>query len=297
MILVIGYGSLMSRFGIDERNSTEDLEVFNPFIVRFEGDRGFNTDPGHYLDIGKDFDPIGDIININETIDKSRNTFECLAYYIKVEALQKVAQREGYPEELMKRIKKELSHYNKDNDQPKNIAEFLWTFYPSREVNLNYGEKIQKYRKKLGKCIKLDIINANRYIPHPVKVKCRQNNKSIFGLISIHTDIGAKKYSHKDIRLMTINEAIRSGNLRRDTYFLECILGGVHGINVRDLLSRMDIDDEKIGRYINNLEERIKKEWKKTQDWEFHGCDLRENLERSGIFKYFPKLSLEFGEI
>ncbi|MFW9989218.1 MAG: hypothetical protein ACFFC3_11220 [Candidatus Odinarchaeota archaeon] len=34
---------------------------------------------------------------------------------------------------------------------------------------------------------------------------------------------------------MTINEAIHSGNLGRDTYFLECVLGRVHGINMRDL--------------------------------------------------------------
>ncbi len=288
MILVIGYGSLMSRFGIDERKSTKNLEIFNPFIVRFQGDRGFNTNPGRYMDIGKEFDPIGEIINIDEDIDKSRISFECFAYYIKDEALEKAAQREGYPDEIMKSIKDELSHYNKINDQSKNIGEFLWTFYPNQEVNLNYSEKIQKYRSKISECIKFDILNSNRYIPHPVKVKSRNNKECIFGVISIHTDIGAKKYSHKDIRLMTINEAIRSGNLRRETYFLECILGGVHGINVRDLLSKMDINDVKIERYISNLKERIHEEWKKTQDWEFHGCNLCKNLKRSGILKFFP---------
>ena len=290
MILVIGYGSLMSHFGIDGRKSTKNLEIINPFIVRFRGERGFNTNLGRYMDIGKTFNPIGNIINNDESIDKSGNSFECLAYYIKDGALRKVALREGYPSSIMERIKNELSHYNKTNDQSKNIGEFLWNFYPNREKNLNYSKKIQKYRSKLGKCINIDILNSNSYIPHPVKVKSKNNKRCFYGVISIHTDIGAKKHSYKDISLMTINEAVHSGNLGRNTYFLECILGGVHGINVRDLMLKMDINDEQIGRYTNNLKERINEEWLKTQDWEFHGCNLCINLKRSGILKYFPNL-------
>ena len=60
MILVIGYGSLMSRFGIDRNQSTRDIDVFKPFIVRFKGFRGFNTIEGHYMDIGKNFNPVGE---------------------------------------------------------------------------------------------------------------------------------------------------------------------------------------------------------------------------------------------
>ncbi len=33
MILVIGYGSLMSRFGIDRKHSTRDIDVFNQQIL------------------------------------------------------------------------------------------------------------------------------------------------------------------------------------------------------------------------------------------------------------------------
>ncbi len=52
----------------------------------------------------------------------------------------------------------------------------------------------------------------------------------------------------------------------------------------------MDIDDEKLEYYVNNLEKRINEEWKKTQDWEFHRSDLWKNLNRSGILEYFPNL-------
>lgn len=108
MILVIGYGSLMSRFGFNERPSTKNVKVINPFIVRFKGIRNFNTNTGHYMDIGKDFNPVGDKVNINEK-NISKNSFECLAYYIQDEDLQKIAQRENYPFELTDVINTKLS--------------------------------------------------------------------------------------------------------------------------------------------------------------------------------------------
>lgn len=290
MILVIGYGSLMSRLGFDENSSTKNVEVINPFIVRFKGTRNFNTSTGHYMDIGKNFNPVGDKVSINEN-DVSKNSFECLAYYIREEDLQNIALREGYPLDLMHEVNTKLSKYNKDTNQNLNIAEFLWTFYPDQERDLSYHDRIQRYRKNLGYCIEIDILNVNRYIPHPVKVKYLQENRHIFGLISIHTDIGAKKDFDENIRLMTINQAINSRNPPRKTYFLECILGGVHGVNVRDLLSGMDLNDQKIFCYIKNLKVKIYEEWDSTQDWKFHGDDLHKNLKRSGILGYFSDIS------
>ena len=58
-----------------------------------------------HMDIGKEFDPEGVQVSIDEVIDKSRNTIECLAYYIKDKTLQKIAKREGYPIKLMKKIR------------------------------------------------------------------------------------------------------------------------------------------------------------------------------------------------
>lgn len=290
MILVIGYGSLMSRLGFDENPSTKNVEVINPFIVRFIGTRNFNTSTGHYMDIGKNFNPVGVKVSINEN-DVLKNSFECLAYYIRDEDIQNIALREGYPLDLMHGINTKLSNFNKDSNQNLNIAEFLWTFYPDQERDLNYHDRIQMYRKKLDYCIERDLLNVNRYIPHPVKVKYLQENRHVFGLISIHTDIGAKKDFDENIRLMTINQAIHSRNPPRKTYFLECILGGVHGVNVRDLLAGMDLNDQKIFSFIKNMKAKIYEEWDNTQDWEFHGDDLLINLKRSGILEYFSDIS------
>jgi len=115
----------MSRFGIDEITSTRNLKVFNPFIVRFKEIRGFNTNLGHYMDIGENFNPVREKVRINENIDISNNIFECLAYYIQDEDLQKIARREGYPLKLINKIKTELSNSNRINNQNLNIAEFL----------------------------------------------------------------------------------------------------------------------------------------------------------------------------
>ncbi len=287
----------MSCYGIHSQQSTRNIEILNPFIVRFKGCRGFNTIEDHYMDIGKGFDPEGVQVSIDEFIDKSRDTIECLAYYVKDKTLQKIAKREGYPIELMKRIRTSLNNYNKKSivqDGKRELAEFLWTFYPEQDISANCHKKIHKYRKKLGEHIQFDTINANSYVPHPVKVICKQKNRIVFGLISIHTDIGAKRNYNNDIRLMTIREVIHTNNPPRNTYFLECILGGVHGINIRDLLSGMDIDNGEMNRYIINLNKNIKEEWNNTQNWNFHGNNLHANLERSGLLEYFPELSMEF---
>ena len=285
MILIIGYGSLMSRFGIDESTSTRNLKVFNPFIVRFKGIRGFNTNLGHYMDIGDNFNPVGEKVRINKNIDISKNSFECLAYYIQDEDLNNIARREGYPLKLINKIKMELLNSNRINNQNLNIAEFLWFFYQDQEGNGNYRDKIQTFRRNLGKCIGIDILNAHCYFPHPVKVQCLQNNRHAIGLIAIHTDIGAKKDYNRNIRLMTISVAAHSKDPPRKTYFLECILGGVHGINVRDLLAGID---QEIYHNMQDLKDKIYEEWNRTQDWEFHGDDLYVNLKRSGILEYFP---------
>jgi len=289
MILIIGYGSLMSYYGIYKQPSTRDIEIFNPFIVRFKGLRRFNTIGRRYMDIGKEFNPKGVQINFDDPIDKSGNTIECLAYYVKEEGLQKISIREGYLNGLLDRINK-IQLKDKVQEGKRKLAEILWTFYPEQDISASYHEKIYGYRKKLGDHIHSDIINAHSYVPHPVKVLCKQKFMTIFGLISIHTNIGAKRDCNSVIRLMTIQKAINSKNPPRKSYFKECILGGVHGINVRDLLSGMDINNGRMNQYLSNLKENIEKEWNNTQDWNFHGKDLRANLKRSGLLEYFPEL-------
>jgi len=295
--LIIGYGSLMSHFGINEQISTRNIEIFNPFIARFKGSRGFNTTGGRYMDIGKSFSLEGVQISNDDVIDESRNTIECLAFYVEDGTLQKIAQREGFPFELTSEIRTSLNDYNKKSnyqERKKDIAEYLWTFYPKQDISTNYQERIYLYRKELGEHIKFEILNAQSYVPHPVKVECKQKNRIVFGLISIRTDIGAKKDYTNDIGLMTFREAIHSENPPRELYFKDCILGGVHGINVRDILSGMGDINGEMDYYIKNLKEKIKEEWNNTQSWKFHGNNLRANLVRSGLLDFFPEILNDF---
>ena len=295
--LIIGYGSLMSYFGINERISTKNIEIFDPFIARFKGSRGFNTIGRRYMDIGKNFNPVGVQTSIDDVIEESRVTIECLAFYVEDRTLYKIAQREGFPIELMNEMKTSLNVCCKKNniqEEKKDIAEFLWTFYPKQDIFTNYQERIHKYRKGLGEYIKFEIINSQSYVPHPVKVKCKLKNRNVFGLISIHTDIGAKKDYTNNIGLMTFREAIHSGKPPRELYFKDCILGGVHGINIRDILSGMDHINGEMDCYIKNLKENIKEEWSNTLNWKFHGNNLRANLIRSGLLDFFPERLVGF---
>lgn len=52
----------------------------------------------------------------------------------------------------------------------------------------------------------------------------------------------------------------------------------------------MDINNGEMRHYLTNLKEDIEREWDNTQDWEFHGNNLRKNLKRSGLLEYFPDL-------
>jgi len=292
MILIIGFGSLMSHYGIHNRLSTKNIEIFNPFIVKFNGSRGFNTLESHYMDIGKEFNPNGVQVGIDEILDNSGNSIECFAFYIKAEAVSKIGKREGYPNELMEKINNLLNNYKqkeKLKERKRRMPKSLWSFYPEEDIFASYQEKVYRYRTNLGNHIHYDITKAHSYVPHPVKVLCK-NDMTVYGLISIHTDIGAKKDYKRDIRLMTIQEAIHSENPPRKSYFKECILGGVHGINVRDLLAGLDVNDKELRPYITNLSEDIKNEWDNTPDWKFHGNYLHANLKRSGLLEYFPNL-------
>ncbi len=280
--MIIGYGSLMSNYGIHRSLFTKYLKVYKPFIVKFNAYRGFNTKPQRYMDIGVNFDPNGIQVRINDDIDNSENVLECLAFFIKDESLENISDREGYPNGIMKAIKRDLYNCNKKKNEKKDIAEYLWTFYPYQNHHKSFQEKINDYRDNL------EVIDVHSYIPHPIKITC-QNNKAIFGLISIHADIGAKGNNLQNISSMTITKAKRSNNPPRSTYFQECILGGVHGIDVRDLLSGIEKEGE-LNNYLEDLEEKIITEWKNTQNWTFHGKELMKNLKRSGLLEYFPEL-------
>ncbi len=291
--LIIGYGSLMSYFGINERMSTRNIEIFDPFITRFKGSRGFNTTGRRYMDIGKNFSPEGIQISVDDSIDESKTTIECLAFYVEDRTLDKITQREGIPITMMNGIRNSLNKYNKRNsieEGKKGISEFLWNFYPEQDISANSQERTYLYRKELGENIKYGILNRQSYAPHPVMVECKQENKVLFGLISIYTNIGAKKDYADYIGLMTFREAIQSENPPRELYFKDCILGGVHGINIRDILSGMGDINGEMEYYIKNLKEKIKDEWNKTLSWEFHGNNLQANLVRSGLLDYFPEI-------
>ncbi|MFX0142426.1 MAG: hypothetical protein ACFFDN_52785, partial [Candidatus Hodarchaeota archaeon] len=60
---IVGYGSLMSNFGMLSRESTKNIIIYDAFIGRFEAKRGFNTLRNYRMDIGYSFNPIGEMID------------------------------------------------------------------------------------------------------------------------------------------------------------------------------------------------------------------------------------------
>lgn len=121
------------------------------------------------------------------------------------------------------------------------LEEYLWNILDSSLFN------IEEYRNKIKEQFSLNDEDMRKYLPHPVKIKVGED-KYIYGLIAIHPDFGEKPST--DIRVMTFKKAVNDNFIGRESYLKEYLLGGVHGINVRDIISGLDNDMNIISKYL-----------------------------------------------
>lgn len=289
-IWIAGYGSLMSFYGIFQDSK---LSIFDAFIAHFEGNKGFNTGSiskkKFRMDVELGFNPKGN--RVDTKIQPNNSGFECLMFQISTNEFEVISAREGYPNTY-----RALIEYFPNE---KNFPRFLWQLYKSVENN-DKKEQNKTFRGILKE--KLDLNSLGTYYPHPIYV----DNK--YGLISIYNDIGLKNdktHKRQNMQKMKIENAFRklggneynpNPNEIRD-YFHKCILGGVHGINIRDLFEDSDSEENlKIRKILStNLPELdkerddfiniIKKNNKYFNYIESFG-NFNKNLERSGLKKF-----------
>ncbi len=224
---MIGYGSLMSGFG---------LEPFGHLRVRGAGRiallnarRGFGKFSQHgdrfALVLEPDFthQPIGARMLAPDAPPSEGP--EGLALLVQPSDLARLSDREGYSSGALQRLREEARLAHQD------LGEFLWSLFAEAELNLG------AFRQRLFKLVGY---TSPHYVPHPVRLD--DERVAITFLAPGREGTGSERVVSVRVRtghttLMSLPEAWRrKPNRTQLAYFLACLLGGVHGIGVHDLL-------------------------------------------------------------
>lgn len=231
-VVLIGYGSLMSGTGLlrsgrlrvkrAERVSLGNCRRgFAKYAQR--GDR-------YALDI-EFLDRAKPIVAAITRRGSQTESVEGLALWVRGIDLESVVEREGYSAAAFHKLLR-LSREGRFS-----LAELLWDEYQKADFNL------VSYRSKL---YGLTGYTSPHYIPQPVPL-----GNGLHGVLFLAPTCRATGASHVIsvrertgvTRAMTLAEAwVRKPNQGQMEYFISCLLGGIHGINVGDLIRGLDGD-------------------------------------------------------
>jgi hypothetical protein len=150
---------------------------------------------------------------------------EGLLLLVQPSDLARLSDREGYSSGALQRLREDGRLARQD------LAAYLWSLFVDAELNL------AAFRQRLFKLVGY---TSPHYLPHPVRVD--DERVAITFLAPGREGSGSERVVPVRVRtgttmLMTLPEAWRrKPNRTQLAYFLACLLGGVHGINVRDVL-------------------------------------------------------------
>jgi len=145
--------------------------------------------------------------------------------------LARLCDREGYSSGALQRLREEARLKRQE------LADYLWALYVDAELNL------ATFRQRLFKLVGY---TSPHYVPHPVRLDSERI--AITFLAPGREGSGSERVvpvrvSTGITTLLTIAEAWqRKPNRTQLDYFLSCLLGGVHGVSVQDLLEPLDAE-------------------------------------------------------
>lgn len=154
---------------------------------------------------------------------------ETLALTVSLDDFLRLVKREGYSPEAMQRLA-DFAFIRKQS-----LAEYLW------QLQTEATHDRVAYRRQL---FQLTAYTSPHYIPHPVRLDDGAyaviflapgfEGTGADDVVSVRQQTGIQK-------VMNITETWRcKPNDDQLSYFLSCLLGGAHGVNVRDLLAAID---------------------------------------------------------
>jgi hypothetical protein len=240
-LLVIGYGSLLSGYGLlaERRGGGSKLIARDAFAVRLENARRGLAKPsshGHYL--AMDLEPVrrGEPILAHAGLDGA-DGIGAVGLVFDRRWATLIARREEYdPEKFLELV--ELA-----DASGASLGEYLLEI--ARRTNFDLLAYRVELRKLLG-------YTSHGYIFHPVPLT--DGRVAIAAIGSGYEGSGdpavrSKRNEFGMDRLLTMREAmeVRSFELDRAGqagYFAECVLGGMHGLAVDDLMLELDLETD-----------------------------------------------------
>lgn len=237
-LLVIGYGSLLSGYGLlaERRGGGSRLVARDAFAVRLDNARRGFAKPsthGHYL--AMDLEPVhrGEPIMARAGLDGAQG-IGAVGLVFDREWAPLIARREEYePPKFLELIARA-------DAAGAGLGEFLL------EIARRTAFDLLAYRTELRKLLGY---TSPGYIFHPVPLA--DGRVAIAAIGSGYEGSGdpavrSKRHELGMDRLLSMREAmaVRSFELDRAGqagYFAECVLGGMHGLAVDDLMAELDL--------------------------------------------------------
>jgi hypothetical protein len=243
-LLVIGYGSLLSGYGLlaERRGGGSKLIARDAFAVRLGNARRGLAKPsshGHYL--AMDLEPVrrGEPIVARAGVDRGDGADEigAVGLVFDREWAALIARREEYdPAKFLELI-------DRADAAGAALGEFLL------EIARRTGFDLLAYRVEL-RCL-LGYTSPG-YIFHPVPLA--DGRVAIAAIGSGYEGSGddAVRSKRNELgmdRLLTMREAMEVRSFEIDRagqagYVAECVLGGMHGLAVDDLMAELDLDTD-----------------------------------------------------
>jgi hypothetical protein len=238
-ILVVGYGSLLSGYGLmaERRGGRSRLLARDAYPVIIENAARGLAKPsshGHYL--AMDLEPVDPTEPIKVHIARGHgNPHQVGGLLLEFDAewAAKISTREEYDPATFLRLLDIAERAGRP------LAEYLLAIAQNAAFNLD------AYRREL--CAILGYTSPG-YIFHPVPLDDGRVAIAAIGSgfhSSGHEDVISKRREFKMEKLLTCGEALALTHLPMDRegqigYFAECLLGGLHGVAVGDLMASFD---------------------------------------------------------
>jgi len=250
-VVVIGYGSLMSGLGLDPFGHLHLRAASRLALVNAR--RGFGKFSQHgdrfamVLEAAQPGQPIEARLLATDT--PVGDTPEAIGLLVQPADLSRLCEREGYSGGAIQRLREEAASKGLE------LAAFLWGVFA--DVAFDLGLFRQRLFKLVG-------YTSPHYVPHPIRLDDRRF--AITFLAPGREGTGSERIVPVRVRtgteaLLTISEAWRrKPNSTQLSYFLACLLGGVHGICVTDLLQPLAEDAGLAQRLRTALVEEARRE-------------------------------------
>jgi hypothetical protein len=232
-VVVIGYGSLMSGFGMLDFGR---LRVRAAARVALQNARrGF----GKFSQHGDRFAMLLEPVRSAEPIEAHTlpadapvtADLEGISLLVPPNDFGRLCDREGYSSGAVQRLRQEAAARRQD------LAAYLWTMFADA------GHDIPAFRQQLFKLVGY---TSPHYIPHPIRLD--GTRFAVTFLAPGREGSGSERVVPVRVRtgndtLLTAGEAWhRKPNQSQLQYFAACMLAGMHGVCVQDLLTPLTED-------------------------------------------------------